>query len=458
MVMGLDIGSTWTKGALFSFSTDGPATLLTRLQIATPIENLYHGFSKIKKGLMCEVGTQPVPCYVTSSARGGLKVAAIGVVPDLTLSVAKQTVMNAGGKITASFSYKMTGFEKARLEEIQPDIIFLAGGTDGGNEAIILHNAQQLATLSSEGIILYAGNAKLQERVCRILNKKELRITENIMPEVGTLNLEPAREAIRDLFLSRLIDGKGLSVIQAEITGEVRPTPRAMLDLVEAMDRYCPEMGEFCLLDPGGATTDVYSCAVGTPNESGTILKGLTEPRIKRSVEGDLGLRVSAVPCVEAGNGYLAERMQEMELSKQDLDDWVTKATQHPEGLPETNEEKMADTLLAEVCVREAAGRHAGRMAETLTAQGKVILQRGKDLRSVRRVFLTGGYLSRLTEATLLHCAFNRLNTPLEEAPLWPAESEYYTDKDYLFPLLAAALPGNPKVCAATAIANARPL
>ena len=44
-------------------------------------------------------------------------------------------------------------------------------------------------------------------------------------------------------------------------------------------------------VDIGGATTDVHSIASGEPCRAGVIPQGLPEPRVKRTVEGDLGMR-----------------------------------------------------------------------------------------------------------------------------------------------------------------------
>lgn len=54
------------------------------------------------------------------------------------------------------------------------------------------------------------------------------------------------------------------------------------------------------LFDMGGATTDVYSAHREAP-QAGTMLRGLPEPEIKRSVEGDLGMRVSAQSTAGVG-------------------------------------------------------------------------------------------------------------------------------------------------------------
>jgi uncharacterized protein (TIGR01319 family) len=48
---------------------------------------------------------------------------------------------------------------------------------------------------------------------------------------------------------------------------------------------------ELIIIDIGGATTDVHSVAEGKPTRNSVIQLGLPEPYVKRTVEGDLGLR-----------------------------------------------------------------------------------------------------------------------------------------------------------------------
>ena len=55
------------------------------------------------------------------------------------------------------------------------------------------------------------------------------------------------------------------------------------------------------MVDIGGATTDVHSVGAGTPMRDGVVQYGLPEPFVKRTVEGDLGMRHNARTIAEAG-------------------------------------------------------------------------------------------------------------------------------------------------------------
>ena len=75
------------------------------------------------------------------------------------------------------------------------------------------------------------------------------------------------------------------------------PTPAAVLEAARLLSLGTGSeagWGDLMVVDVGGATTDVHSIGEGRPREPGVILKGLPEPVAKRTVEGDLGMRVSA--------------------------------------------------------------------------------------------------------------------------------------------------------------------
>ena len=101
------------------------------------------------------------------------------------------------------------------------------------------------------------------------------------MPEFNTLNIEPAREAIREIFLKRIIHAKGLTKVKSLIEGILMPTPSAVLNAAHRLSAGFGDekgIGELMVVDAGGATTDVHSIADGLPTQSGVIYKGLPEP------------------------------------------------------------------------------------------------------------------------------------------------------------------------------------
>ena len=288
--LGIDIGSTWTKGAIFSADAERGLRIEALYRTPTTVDDLRRGFDNCRNKLD-PAGELDV--RYSSSAKGGLRIAALGVVPELTLRMAREAACSAGGKITSVSAYKLCSDDVAQLLKGEPDIILFTGGTDGGNEECVRHNVELLAQLPPEIPVIYAGNRGLRDLVAAKLPGRELKIVENVLPELSKPNAAPAQAAIRDLFLERIVSGRGLDKIVGVTGREPVPTPLAMLEFIRSFYEYTGRAYSFAVVDMGGATTDFYS-ACADKFEPNVMVRGLPEPPVKRTVEGDVGMRVNA--------------------------------------------------------------------------------------------------------------------------------------------------------------------
>jgi uncharacterized protein (TIGR01319 family) len=450
--LSVDIGSTFTKGALFV--PQGEAlTLLAQAAVPTTVDDLSRGFESVEAALKDAAGPAGIGrAYFSSSARGGLKIAAVGLTTDLTVSIASLAACSAGGKVVKAYSYRLTREEIEELEGLAPDIVLFTGGTDGGHERTNLANAEALAASSLEAVILYAGNAKVKDEVLTRLKGKNAVAAANVMPEVGKVRIEPAREVIRRVFLERIVDGKGLSRIVRRIGTDPKPTPLAVYDLVRAIPEVLPEWDDLAVIDMGGATTDFYSYTESARAGSDVLVKGLPEPRLKRTVEGDLGLRVSVLALAASQAGAIEGRLKAQGLAKPGFDAYVASLAVHPEAVPAAGIEERYDAVLAGACVRAAALRHAGRQTRIATLEGVVHVRRGKDLSRLRRIVGSGGFLSRSRDASVLAEACLRPGEDPEDRPLLPVVPELLCDAQYLYPLLGNLVADHPAEAARTAV------
>ncbi len=454
----VDIGSTYTKGAVFALEA-GAFRLLARAETPTTVDNLAEGFAHIRKELAAGRGSSDgLPVYLSSSARGGLKIAALGLTADLTLSIARMAAYSAGGKVVRTYAYELSAEEIEDLERLRPDIILFTGGTDGGNSAVVLRNAERLGRSATEAFILYAGNRKVRSEVLALLDKKAAAATDNVMPEVGTIQIEPAREVIRKIFLERIVDGKGLSTVVREIGRDPWPTPLAVFELAGKIGATQPGWSDFGMIDMGGATTDFYSHTEAFTGGDSILLRGLHEPLLKRTVEGDLGLRVSAAALWESERTFLTSRLSTLGRPVEAFDSYIHAVAAAPESRPENPTEEEFDAMMAAACVRAAAIRHAGTLNRVYTPQGGFFVQRGKDLRRLNRLVGTGGYLSRTASASLLLEACAPQSADVDSQPLLPVSPEAYADEGYLIPLLANLAGDFPQEAARTAVGGLRKL
>ncbi|MBI3027975.1 MAG: glutamate mutase L [Candidatus Rokubacteria bacterium] len=419
----IDFGSTFTKVVAVDPATE---TIRARVQAPTTVAtDITEGLGAALRALEREVGTGATYArkLACSSAAGGLRMVTVGLVPELTSEAARLAALGAGAKVVGTFSYKLPASDLARIKDLGPDLILLAGGTDGGNEEVILHNARGLAELDLAAPLIVAGNRVVADEAAAILRAggKEPVVADNVMPEFGRLSVEPVRERIREIFISHIVKAKGLQAAERFVEGIVMPTPNAVLNAAVLLADGCPGepgLGELVVLDVGGATTDVHSVARGAPTDAGVVVKGLQEPYAKRTVEGDLGVRYNLWNVVEAMGGAPHAFRAIAERFARDV------AT-----TPQTAEEAAVDAALATVAVGQAMRRHAGSVEVFYSAQGPISVVRGKDLRGVSVILGTGGPLvfSPRREAILRQACYD----PAEQASLRPVDPRLYIDSAY---------------------------
>lgn len=422
----IDFGSTYTKVTLASLDPPGlvgisraPTTAKTNL-----LEGLEQALAAFPPGEIAKV----VVKRACSSAAGGLRVVAIGLVPELTVKAAREAALGAGARVVAAYAYTLTPEDIAAIRGLKPDMVLLAGGTDGGDRKTLIENARMLADAELAIPVIVAGNRAAAGEVVRILEGHVPRVvvTANVLPEINTLNVEPTRKAIRELYLQEITKARGLELVQEE-TGLAMPTPLAVMKAGELLRRHFGE--DVVVVDVGGATTDVHSFCEGTPSESGCVYKGLPEPFAKRTVEGDLGVRVSASSLLETVGVERIVQLLPFHPEEEEVCGYVRRISEETESLPGNWREQDYDHALAVACIREALRRHAGYLREVFTPEGRIWVQQGKDLRRVGVLVGTGGVLVYSQDAAKMLNEGLRGDDPLSLVPRSP---QLYLDSRYI--------------------------
>ena len=430
-VLLIDFGSTYTK--LTAVDVDAEALLGTAAAYTTVQTDINDGLHLGLERLEQKVGKLDYQeCFACSSAAGGLRMVTSGLVPELTSEAARLASLGAGAKVVGLYSFQLTEDDVEEIRRTDPDIFLLVGGTDGGNTECILHNARMLASLPPRFPIVIAGNRTAARECERILAGREVYVCPNVMPKFGVLKIEPTQKQIREIFLNRIIQAKGLSQAAALLDDIMMPTPSAVLQAMKLLANGCDGecgIGQLIAVDVGGATTDVYSMADGMPDKMNTVYKGLPEPFDKRTVEGDIGMRYSIKGIVEAAG---LDRVSQLSgLSPQRTEELVNYLRANTETLPDGDSELEAlDYALASLAIEVAVARHAGTVEETYTLMGQTYVQAGKDLTRVRQIVVTGGSLIH-TKRTV-EIARHALYSPMQPMSLRPKEADVWVDRSYI--------------------------
>ena len=296
----------------------------------------------------------------------------------------------------------------------------------------ILHNAKALAKIKPDFPIVIAGNRTATKDCKEILKDFDVYVCPNVMPKFGELKIEETQKQIREIFLNRIIQAKGLSRATELLSDILMPTPAAVLQAVELLSKgYEDEkgIGELIAVDVGGATTDIYTIADGMPEHMNTVYKGLPEPYAKRTVEGDIGMRYSIPGIIDsAGINKIAAISG---LSEDTILKLVEDLKQNTDKIPNGDDQLEAlDFALACCAVDEAVTRHAGTISESFTLLGKVLVQEGKNLTTVKNIVVTGGSLihsKRITEI-----AKYALYSAQNPSSLRPTNADVWADKKYI--------------------------
>ncbi len=423
-----DFGSTYTKLTLVDLTAE--EVVKTSQSFTTVETNILDGYRKAlaELGDLGEV-SEKLAC---SSAAGGLVVAAIGLVKQLTVEAAKRAALGAGAKVEYAYSNFITLDEVEEIKNSNIDIILLAGGTDGGNSESIIHNAKMLAEAKIDVPIVLAGNKQTYREIESVFQQNDIyyRKAENVMPEINVLNVESAKEAIRGIFIEKITLAKGIKEAEKLVDNVIMPTPAAVLHGLEVLGQGTKNekgLGDLLCLDIGGATTDIHSIGKGLPSKAGVVFQGLEEPLAKRTVEGDLGMRYSA-NSMYATVGELTFKKHGLS----NVSDKIMYRRQNTEYVPQTEEEINFDVVMAKICADEAMTRHVGTVETVYSPMGTMYLQTGKDLSTVKYILGTGGVVVN-NDGIVEHMLFN----PEKVTELRPVKSTILIDKQYIFSALS---------------------
>lgn len=442
IILLVDFGSTYTKILAVDVESE---TVIGRAQSLTTVDtDITIGLMKARDELFTRYRLREedvVRKLASSSAAGGLKLAAIGLVPVLTLEAARRAALGAGAKVVWSSGFELDPSKIRQLETLAPDIVLLCGGTDGGDKKTILHNARLLAASSVQAPILIAGNQVAAEEIQRMLGgvNKTCFITENVLPELQTLNIEPAQTLIREIFIRHITQAKGLNKAQEYLGDIVMPTPKATLQAAALLSEGAegePGIGPLLIVEIGGATINIHSVSESGALDPKVVLRGLPEANAKRTVEGDLGIRYNAATILElVGVESLMAQVREMhpttEMTQAELEEKVRTLSRNVGAVPGENiNDDCIDYALSTCAATLAVTRHVGTLKTEYALTQEVKVQHGKDLTRVANVIGTGGLFKYgKWPRSVLNSA---LYDPRNPGSLKPMSPRFYIDSEYI--------------------------
>ena len=300
-------------------------------------------------------GNRGVDIYIsTSSAGGGLQMVVSGVVKAMTGESAQRCALGAGAivmDVMAANDGRLPHEKIERIRQLRPDMVLLAGGTDGGTISHVVELAEYIAAADPKprfgsGFklpVIYAGNKEARAEVDAVLGKKAaLTVTDNIRPTLEQENLGPARQVIHDMFLEHVMAQEpGYRKLMGMTGAPIMPTPGAVGEIMQTIARQ--QKINVVGVDIGGATTDVFSVFSEVFN---------------RTVSANLGMSYSISNVLaEAGLADIL-RWVPFQIEESDLRDRIKNKMIRPTTIPQLLEELQVEQAIAREALRLAFIQH----------------------------------------------------------------------------------------------------
>jgi hypothetical protein len=410
-IIALDIGSVNTKAVLVA-RVEGAYRFIARAESATTIEAPWsdvaigarHALEKLAaaagRPLLDERGNLITPerpegagvdaCVITASAAQPLRVVLAGLAGEWSLDSLRRaalgTYVTLEDQLATAGAVKRGGQTVAdtriqRIYDARPDVVCVAGGTDGGAERTVLELVEAARVVArfletgNKPRILFAGNASLKSRITDIIGgQAELIVTDNVRPSLDVENIGPAQTELEVMYaMHKMARIPGFTAIAEWTRFPVLPSARAMGHVAQYLSAGNPAHGVLGV-DVGASTTAI---AAGFNGQLYTTLRS------------DVGTSFGGARLLDEVGWQNVARWLDFEVSEADLRAFVINKELRPSTIPQDTRELYIEQALAREAVRSTirlarAGwpANAPRFSDT-------------DAPRFEPVFGSGGVLSR---------------------------------------------------------------
>lgn len=380
-LLAIDVGDTTTRAMLFDV-VDGRYRFVAQGTAPTtagaPFKHIGEGVRQALDALQALTGrvlVSPEEELITPSAPDGsgvdqivatlsagptLKVVVAGLLEDISLESARRLAASTYAKVVDSLSLNDRRKLDARLDALlrhRPDMILVAGGTDGGATRSVLkllepvELAGRILPGEQQPVVLFAGNEALKEAAqAQLKDSLPLHFAANLRPELEFEQLEPAQAALDSMFRAvRSRQIPGVEELNTLAGGGLLPTASALGRVVRYLSRALKP-------DKGVLGLDIGSSAA--------TLAAAYNGELVLGVYPQYGLGRGAPEFAESG--ALRDILRWLPLPVEEsyvLDYLYTKAL-HPSSIPATPEDLAIEGALARQAIRSALRRTAASIPE----------------------------------------------------------------------------------------------
>jgi hypothetical protein len=294
-------------------------------------------------------GTGVDAVVLTLSLQADVRVALVGLLPDISLRSVRKLTESAPVRVVAEVSLGDRRSDEARMDALcqaNPDLILVSGGSEGGASDAVLRLMEVIGLSiymmpsDSKPQVLFMGNSSVAAKVQDLLKACKCTVTtaRNIRPSLDTEDLDPGRVALNDM-TAQILRARlgGIEGLLAWTGGVLTPSPLGMGTIIELMARGAPpKKGALGVSVGSGSTT----LAAGF----GNILE--------LSVRPDLNLGRNAPHLLELTSWRDVARWLPMEFSEEALRDYLHNKALYPQTIPATAEDLRIEMAIIREVIR----------------------------------------------------------------------------------------------------------
>lgn len=289
----------------------------------------------------------------TFSAGAPLKAVLVGLLPEASLRNARRLAESSYLNVLDTLSLVDRRKQEQQIEAIvkaRPEVIVLAGGTDGGAQSALLKLAETVGVASfmlpddQRPAVFYAGNQALQARIGEMLSGLAgFYPGPNVLPELNRGDLEASRSALGELVKSvRARHIGGLADLDHYAAGRVYPTAHAEGQVIRFLSRMLNTPRGVLGVNIGSASTSVAAAFGG---------------ELSLTVAPDLGVGLSAWTTIASRPWTEFARWTPHALTEVEVREFGLWRAAHPFTIPVEVEDLQRELALARLALAGALRR-----------------------------------------------------------------------------------------------------
>ena len=409
-LLAIDVGAANTRAVLFDviegeyrFVASGVAPSTAEAPFKDVAEGVRNAVSKLQtvlgkkllddaRGLVTPSqpdGSGVDALVVTLSAGPAIKTIVVGLLKDVSLESARRLAESTYARLMDTISLSDQRKPDQQIDSIlriRPELVVIAGGTDGGASRSIqkllepIGLASFLLPAEKRPAVLFAGNEKMKDDITSLVGSlsTSLHFSPNIRPSLDTEDIDPAEGELARMYVNiRKRQIKGVDLLDLWSGGHVLPTAYATGRMVRFLSKVYGSQKGILNVDLGSSAAII---AAGFRNKS--ILK----------VYPQFGLGENLTGLLNHTTLENILRWSPLDISEDVILDYLYQKSLHPAAIAATREDLSISQAVAREILHLAMQsakrdfpRNIANIKPTLTPLFEPILAGGAALSDASR-------------------------------------------------------------------------